>query len=135
MNCPNCLKELPVNYDGAYCPVCGKNLPAPPNLPKPLDPSQKINWLIFFSFLLGPVVLTIATVLLISNQGNPAADVAAFGGAVSGIICGGMLGRRVGTSRETKIVLGIVFAVAMTVVCIGMNCFGCLASGYGMGSH
>jgi hypothetical protein len=56
--------------------------------------------------------------------------IALIGGALSGIICGGMLGRRIGSTPGLKIALGFLFALMIIPVCVGMSCFGCLVSGF-----
>ncbi|MEO6184121.1 MAG: hypothetical protein ABIP71_13670 [Verrucomicrobiota bacterium] len=139
MNCPHCQKELPENYSAAYCPVCGKGLPpqVSPTLTSetPSTTKQKISWPLFFIVWLAPVLLTSLTVLAFSNKNEGAVYVGLFGGGISGIICGVMLGRRLGKTRELRIVLGVVFALIMVVVCVAMNSFGCLVSGYNLNFH
>ncbi len=131
MNCLNCQKELPANYAAARCPFCGHDLAVSgsDSIQPPLPP-VKTHWLIFFSVLLAPVLLTILTVLLGAKNGGAPAGIATIGGGVAGIICGAMLGRQVGSTRPLRIILGTVFAGILMVVCIGMSCFGCLASGF-----
>ena len=139
MNCPHCQKELPENDSAANCPVCGKALlsqlsPTPTTVDS-LATKQKISWPFFFAVLLAPVLLTSLTVLIFSNKGEAASMVGLFGGGISGIICGVMLGRRFGKTHGLRIVLGVVFALIMVVVCVAMNSFGCLASGYNLNLH
>ncbi len=131
MNCPHCQKELPVNYAAAWCPFCGRDLPASGvDSVQHLSPPVKTNWVLFFSVLLAPVLLTILVVLLGAKKGNASPGIAFFGGGVAGIVCGVMLGRQLGKTKPLRIILGILFAFIMIVVCIGMSCFGCLASGF-----
>jgi len=131
MNCLHCQKELPANYVEAWCPFCGRDLSASgtDSVPHPLPP-VKTNWLIFFSVLLAPVVLTILAVLLGAKAGNASPGIAFFGSGVAGIVCGVMLGRQLGRTAPLRIIFGILFALILFVVCIGMSCFGCLASGF-----
>lgn len=89
----------------------------------------------FFIVWLAPVLLTSLTVLIVSKKGDAASLVGLVGGGISGIICGVMLGRRLGKTRELRIVLGVVFALIMVVVCVAMNSFGCLVSGYNLNFH
>lgn len=95
-----------------------------------MDVRRKMNWLVFFSVFLAPVVLTIATVLFISRKADAAPGVAVIVGGICGIICGGMLGRWLGKSQGTQWLLGLFLAGVFAVVCVLMSCFGCLASGY-----
>jgi hypothetical protein len=91
---------------------------------------RRLNWLLFFVAALAPVALTILTVLLTPKENEAAAVVGLVGGGIAGIMCGAMLGRRVGKTPEQKLALGVVFSIVMGVACICMSCFGCLASGY-----
>jgi hypothetical protein len=129
MNCPHCQKELLANYDGAYCPACGNDLPPPPGAARSLDPGQRISWPWFFVCLFTPVLLTMITVRLPSQAGGSFLLIALYGGPVSGIICGAMLARRLGRTDGTKIMLCFVLIPAMIAVCVVMNFFGCLAAG------
>ena len=95
----------------------------------------RINWLIFFVVLFAPLVLTILSVRVASHTSDFAPVVALIGGGVSAIICGILLGRRVGATLAAKVALSVLFVVIMGVVCIGMNCFGCLAGGYNLNLH
>lgn len=115
------MHRLPLNMDTSPPTT-------PPPEPAPQLPHAKINWLIFFAAMFVPTIITIISVQTKRQDSPPI--VALVGGGVSGIICGAMLGRRFGRTRELKIVLGIVFAFVMGAACIGMNCFGCLASGF-----
>jgi CDP-diglyceride synthetase len=89
-----------------------------------------INWVVFLVVLLTPALLTILVVLSGGRDSGAAPAIAFLGGGIAGIICGAMLGRRLGRTTPLKIVLGLVFAMVLSVVCIGMSCFGCLASGF-----
>jgi hypothetical protein len=129
MNCPVCTKELPVNFAGATCPFCNAALPpAVPGLEAAI-PKPRVKWFRFFAILVAPLVLTIGVVQL-SKGGDAATVVAVLGGMGSGMTCGSLIGLRLGQNPSTKLALSIVFAIIMTVVSIGMNCFGCLAGGY-----
>ena len=90
----------------------------------------KVNWLVFLIVLLTPTLLTIVCVLLGANDGDTAPVVATLGGVFSGLVCGVMFGRRLGRTAGLKVLLGIVLAVVFGIACIGMSCFGCLASGF-----
>ena len=136
MNCLHCQKTLPGNYASNWCPFCGHDLPlSEADSVQPQSPPVKINWLIFFSVLLAPVVLTILAVLLGVKNGNVSPGIAFFGGGVAGIVCGAMLGRQLGKTTSMRIILSILFAFIMVLVCIGMSCFGCLASGFRLNFH
>jgi len=91
---------------------------------------RRLNWRLFFAAALAPVVLTILTVLLTPKENEAATVVALVGGGIAGIMCGAMLGRRLGKTSAQTLVRGVLFSMVMGVACIGMCCFGCLASGY-----
>jgi hypothetical protein len=132
MKCPTCQQELSTERSRPDCPHCGEAIAIqPPSTPEVAAQAPlKLNWPVFFAILFAPVVLTIVAVQVMpaSNDASPA--VAVIFGAVSGILCGFKLGRRFGKSPESRIGLGILFSLIMVVVCVGMSCFGCLASGY-----
>jgi hypothetical protein len=131
MNCLNCQKELPADYAAARCPFCGHALAVSGNdSVRQSLPPVKTHWLVFFSVMLAPVLLTILSVRFGAKNGGASTGFALIGGGAAGIVCGAMLGRQVGTTRPLRIILGAVFAGIMMVVCIGMSCFGCLASGF-----
>ena len=136
MNCPHCQKELPLKDESACCPFCGLALsPATADPPQPQSPASKFKWLIFLIALLAPAILTILAVSLGAKQGDTAPTISMLCGTVGGIVCGIILGCRVGKSTPIRVVLSIVFAAIMSVVCIGMSCFGCLASGFQLNLH
>jgi hypothetical protein len=136
MNCLHCQKELPANYAAEWCPFCGRDFP-----PSETDsvqhqlPPVKTNWLVFFFVLLAPVLLTVLAVLFGAKNGNAAPAITFFSGGAAGIVCGVMLGRQLGKTRPTRVILCVLFAFIMTVVCIGMSSFGCMASGFQLNLH
>lgn len=107
------------------------NDPAPPPVPAP----PYFNWLLFLAVMLSPVVLTMLTVRLGDKSGDAAPAVAFFGGGAAGIVCGILLGRRLGKTMPLKVLLSLVFTFVMAVVCIGMSCGGCLVSEYQLNFH
>jgi amino acid transporter len=115
------MHGLPLNMDTSPTAT-----PSPERAPQLAR--AKTNWLVFFAAMFVPPIVTIISVQ--TKQQDPPPIVALLGGGVSGIICGAMLGRRFGRTRELKIVLGIVFAFVMGAACVVMNSFSCLASGY-----
>jgi len=131
MNCPRCQKTLPENVAADWCPFCGRVLPPlEPDSIRPQLPLVKTRWPIFFCVLLAPVVLTIFAVLLGTKDSDTPSAVTLFAGGVAGVVCGVILGRRLGKTTPMRIILSVLFAVIMIVVCIGMSCFGFLASGF-----
>ena len=78
--------------------------------------------------LFASVVLTIVTVQVMPKFSDAPAVVALFFGTASGVLCGIRLGRWLGKSLESRIGLGILLSLIMVVVCVGMSCFGCIAS-------
>jgi len=91
--------------------------------------AQNTNWLIFWIALLAPAIGSCIGGALDSRNGSVAPLITLVGGGVAGIICGSMLGRRLGKIQGAKFVLGIILALVMIVVCVGMSCFGCLVTG------
>lgn len=93
---------------------------------------RKINWLLFLLALLAPPLLTVLAAMgSARNSGLPVAT-GLLAGGLGGIISGAMLGWRVGSTTPIRVALGIVFAGVLSVVCIGMSCFGCMAGGFKM---
>jgi hypothetical protein len=131
MKCPTCQQELPTGHSGPDCPRCGAAIQSPPTLDVVVQaPGLKLNLLVFYMILFAPVLLTIVAVQLMPKSSDTAPVVAFIFGTASGVLCGILLGRRFGKSLESRIGLGILFSLIMVVVCVGMSCFGCLASGY-----
>jgi len=96
-------------------------------------PRPRFHWLVFFAQLFIPTIATIAVVQLPWPDAAP--FIALFGGIGSGLIGGIMLGLWLGRSSATRLWLSMIFIVVLGVACIGMNCFGCLASGYSLNFH
>jgi hypothetical protein len=96
---------------------------------------MKAQWPIFFAVLLAPAILTILLVSTGMRQGDAPANFVLIGGGAAGIICGAMLGLQLGKTPAAKLGIGILFAGVMAVVCIGLSCFGCLASGFQLNLH
>jgi len=93
------------------------------------------SWRAFFVILFAPPILTALTTTFITRAGDAAPAVATCASAVAGILCGVMLGRRVGKTAYERIGFGILLTAIITVACITMSCFGCLASGYELSFH
>jgi hypothetical protein len=131
MNCPHCQKPLPADWVSEWCPMCGRDLsPTDAVPPQNKPPAVRVNWLVFFSILLAPALLSVLVVLLGARQGNLAPWIAFFGGILAGIVCGAMLGFSLGRTRAARILLGLLLSIVMVVVCVGMSCFGCMAGGF-----
>jgi hypothetical protein len=130
MRCHNCGNELPLD-DAVVCPVCGKALPQQGAGASELAPGPaRVNWLLFFAVLLTPPLLTALIVQGGRQTEGLAVCSALLGGTLGGVAGGIMLGRRFGSTSQTRIGLGIVLAGVLSVVCIGLSCFGCLAGGF-----
>ena len=130
---------LPENHVAGICPHCGHDLPstnpAPPGEPPPL----KIKWLWFWIALIAPPVLTALSALLArqaapehaSNESlSPA--VALIGGGLGGIVCGIVIGTRLGKTTAARVGLSLLFSGIMVVVSIMLCFFGCTLGGYQM---
>ena len=113
------------------------NSPAPsaPDSAETPPAPVRLNWMLFFTVLLAPTLLTSAIIFLGAKRGDAAPTVAVVGAGLSGIWCGVMLGRFLGRSPALKVLFSIVFALVLIAVCIAMNCFGCLVSGYQLNFH
>jgi len=107
------------------------NSTIPPVLPpSAAPPSKKLNWWLFCTALFTPTLVTILVNLLGATRGDTAPSIAFLGGGLSGIICGVLLGRRLGSNASSQFLLGAVFVIVIGAASIIMNCFGCLAAGY-----
>jgi hypothetical protein len=125
MNCPHCQKKLPENYSAGWCPFCGRDL-FPDQSPS--IESAKINWLVFFTVLLAPAVLSLIGVAL--NIGTLIVSGTFGGSLVAGAVCSGMLDERYGYSSVVRWLLAAVLALLSFALCFG----GCLA-GVMIGKH
>jgi lipopolysaccharide export LptBFGC system permease protein LptF len=131
MNCPHCQKELPVNYDAAWCPFCGRDLTLPKaDSPQETLPPFKIKWWLFLAAMFAPLLLTILAVLLGAKRDNVSPMIALIGGGIAGIVCGVMLGLQGGDTTTSRVFISILMALVMAVVCIGLSCFGCMTAGF-----
>jgi hypothetical protein len=129
MICANCAWCM-----AAQAPL---NIMNPPELPvdgpsaSPDSERRRLNAWAFVAVVLAPTLLTVLAVSVGDKKGDLPPTIAMLGGGLAGIIAGVMLGRRLGTTVRARIGLSILFSLVMVVVCIGMSCFGCVASGYG----
>ena len=104
-----------------------------PRVDKPLLPLPRFNWMAFNCLLFASLILLILTVLLIPKSRNAPLIIILFGSGISGTLCGAMLGRKLGKTPTTRVVLSLVFALVMIVVCMGMTCLGCMFGGFKLG--
>ncbi len=108
--------------------------PTDPQIPteptKPSSDRPKLNWPLFLTFLLSPALLTGLSAS--TGQKDLPVFMAVVGGGIAGIICGVMLGRRIGITPPTKVGLSILFSLIFMVVCVTASCFGCFAGGYNL---
>lgn len=102
--------------------------PTPP--PDLNPPPPRFNWRLLLALLVGPALLTCLAVLIDKSSNGPAPGVSIIGGALGGIGCGILLGRRLGRTTGLKILLGLIFAVGCGIAAVTLATFGCLASGY-----
>ena len=109
--------------------------PEPPTTIEPAPRPPRVNWLLFLACLLGPAALTCLAVLLDQSSNSPAPGVSIFGGALGGVGCGVLLGRRFGRTTGLKILLGVIFAVVCGIASIAIATVGCMASGYQLNLH
>lgn len=114
MNCPACQKELPENHSGRWCPFCSRKLPA------------RMRQGVFFAVLLTPAVITMLVAMLAPRERDDVpVGMGLIGGATAGIICGVMLGRRLGKTGTGRLLIGIFASLFMAVVAIALCCGGC----------
>ena len=138
MNCQHCQHVLPENYTASFCPNCGNgvSLEVPVDHRKPRVP-VKTNWRIFFSALLGPALLTLL-VALVGREQDGGSEVAGLVGTyfsiAGGIVCGIILGLRVGDNLISKIIVSFLLSGFMAFVCLTLCFFGCLAVGSALNS-
>ncbi len=128
IKCPGCGQDVEFvsTRDGLKCPQCGCPPPA-------LESSTKINWLIFFAVLLAPAVVALLGAM---GKIEPlAVGSPLVGGGLAGIICGIMLGRRVGRTSAARVLLGILFVGVFGCVSFILSFFGCLMGGFQMNMH
>jgi len=103
--------------------------PIPPPGPEPAPPTARLNWIVFLALLLGPAALT-SLAAFTDNKSEAAPAFALIGGAVAGVGCGILLGRRLGRGTAARVMLSLVFSAICAIACITIAMFGCLASGY-----
>lgn len=133
MNCPHCQKELPENYDAAYCLYCGRSYSPEGNQTLQTLPPVKLNAKAFFLLLFIPPILTLISAWIAHVQNEPYSKIIGFfGGGAAGITCGIMLGLRIGKTLPARIGLAVFFSAVMAIVCVALCCFGCNLGGYQM---
>ena len=98
---------------------------APPQLPRP-----RFRWFLFLTQLFIPTIATVIAVQIKSVDAAP--FIAFFGGIGSGLVGGIMLGLWVGRTPGMRAALSVAFSIGLGVAFIGLNCFGCLVSGYAL---
>ncbi|NOS70924.1 MAG: hypothetical protein HOP33_13460 [Verrucomicrobia bacterium] len=128
VTCPGCGQEVEFvsTPDGLNCPQCGSPPPA-------AESSTKINWLVFFAVLLAPTVVALLGAM---GKIEPlAVGSPLVGGGLAGIVCGIMLGRRVGRTSAARVLLGILFIGVFGCVSFILSFFGCLLGGFQMNMH
>lgn len=109
-----------------HCPQCGA--PLPPALPK-----TNLKWWWLVIALLVPPVVTLLCAL--GKMEGPAVLVPLVGGGGAGIFCGVMLGRHVGRTSGTRLLLGVVFTGLFGLASFILSFCGCLAGGFAMNLH
>jgi hypothetical protein len=136
MICPHCQKEMPHDHGAVYCPLCGKDLASKSGLGREPSP-VKFNARLFFCALLLPSILTLISAAImrslfsgtVVNEGvSPMVGLA--GGALGGVICGILLGRKTSTGLLERIFGSLIFSAVMIVVCVMLCWFGCNLGGY-----
>ncbi len=105
----------------------------PPEVTDPPSAPRRFGWLLFLLVIFLPTIVTVLAVQMKSKDLAPA--VAMLGGGFSGIFGGILLGLRMGRTPGSRVALSAVWVMVLSVACVTMNCFGCLASGYSLNFH
>lgn len=104
--------------------------PAESNPPPPTPaPPARFPWLWFAVALFTPPVLT-ALAASLDHRGGAAPALGFLGGAAGGLVCGILLGCRVGKTGATKALLGVLFSGLFAVAVITLSFFGCMLGNY-----
>jgi len=94
-------------------------------------PPEKFRTIPFFLLLLGPPVLTLLAAALGGDSEESASiPIGLLSGGAGGIACGILLGRRIGRTWLTKIMLGLMLVAVMAPVCIFLCFMGCTLGGW-----
>ena len=133
MKCPHCQKELPENYGAGWCPFCGCDLAASETGLTVRPATYKINWLLFWIVLLAPAA--VAFLASLANFEGIAVFSPIFGGLIAGNVCATVLARRMGRTRGSKILLGMLFSVLLSALSFGLGFAGCSLGGFQMNFH
>ena len=105
----------------------------PPEIADSPSPPRRLKWYLFLTAIFLP---TVATALAVQMNGKDLAPaVAVLGGGLSGIVGGILLASRFGRTTGSRLAMGFGLAFVLSVACVTMNCFGCLASGYKLNFH
>ncbi len=99
----------------------------PPETSLPEPPQrQRVNWPLFAGWLFGPSVLAFAAAL--AKAEGLATAAALGGGIIGGIVCGTIVARRSGKTATSRVLIGILSAVAFTLLSLGISFVGCIAA-------
>ncbi len=124
--CPACGREIEGTQDViSNCPGCGASLAG--------TTTHRINWWIFFAALLTPPILTLLASL--AKIEAAATGIPFLGGGIAGLICGIMLGRRIGKSTTARVLLSILFVAVLGSLTFFLSFMGCMAGGFQMNFH
>jgi hypothetical protein len=133
MKCTNCQKDLPENYGGVRCPLCGTDLPsAAAGLPddNSVEP-RRLNAKLFLLAFVGPPLLTLLSAWLFrTKNGGVPVMFGLIGGILGGITSGVMIGMQTAKSLAGRIFLTFIFGAIMVVAIITLCFFGCALGGY-----
>src|SRR5580692_3472523 len=123
MNCPHCQQCLPADFSLEVCPHCGKDLPGEHLQGVKPTPRARVRWPLFFVVLFAPAVCCFIAFAL--NLGWLAVLSGLAGSLISGLICTGIVIKRLAASgrRSPLLTFGIgVLLCSLSYFLSGVGC-------------
>jgi DNA-directed RNA polymerase subunit RPC12/RpoP len=130
MNCLHCQTELPENYGGTSCPSCGHDIltQSESKSPNVTRQDKSVYWGIFWITFFGAPILCLLAGLAHAGSGF------LFLPILGAIVAGFSLAKIFTKTPAAFVVSGILFAIGVLVIYVGIIFVGCLvALGHGGG--